>query len=126
PTCEELGVPEGTDVTVASGASCEGFLTTDGRGLLEHFVARQDGLYAVSRGGDGYSLVFHGGLLHAGFALDLWVVDGQLSGVSLGCAQPPEFYVENRDTVWGPWLDPLTPESEAVGVMMSTFLDAIE
>lgn len=126
PSCEEEGVPVGTQLTVATGGSCEGYYTTNIRGLVERFIEQQDGLYAVVDGSrDVTHLIFHG---RAGAAsgLELWILEGGIHVVQTGC-----IFVETRadflggPVIAGPWPERVTPYEEGVADLLEPLLAAV-
>lgn len=127
PSCEDEGVSLGTELTVATGASCEGYLTTSIRGLIERFVEGQDGLYAVVDGSrDVTHLIYHG-RRGAASGLELWIVEDKIEIVQAGCV-----VVETRANFLGgpvfagPWQERLTPYAEGVASLLAPLLAAVD
>ncbi len=126
PTCEDEGVPAGTQLTVANVAQCEGHYTTDPRDTLGRWLDQQDGLYGVAPGPQGDQLIFHGVLSGLNAGKSLWVDDGEIVSMWFGCSQPADAVVAPEVLSAGPWTAPLTPRVDAVRTLVAPFLDAIE
>ena len=128
PLCAEEDVEPGTVLTVATGASCEGYQTPQLRELVGHFVEHQDGLYAAPDGGDDYThLLFHG-QLDAGGGLELWVRDGTIQVVQIGCIVDVETRADflGASAVVGPWPWPASSFERRVARLLGPVLEAIE
>ncbi|MGE3962455.1 MAG: hypothetical protein AB7F65_12310 [Dehalococcoidia bacterium] len=127
PLCSDEGVEPGTMLTVASGASCEGFLTTRPRALIELFVEAQDGLYAALDGSGGVvHLLFHGDLDHPE-GVELWMRDGMIEVVQTGCIIDLETRADflRAEVMVGPWYEPATPYEERVAALLAPVLRAL-